>query len=91
MPRQPVSEEIGVDEELVAALEQVILIGCEGHEDFVGFDLRTRNKKSNECSFTLVLWDDTEIDALANTKTPACPARGFDVWLAKYIERRRDG
>jgi len=83
-----VSEEIGVDAELVGALEQLILIGVEGHEDYVGFDLRTRNTKTGECRFGLVLFDDTEIDALANEATRPCAERGFDAWLAKHVARR---
>jgi hypothetical protein len=83
-----VSEEIGVDAELVGALDQMILIGVEGHEDYVGFDLRTRNAKTGECRFGLVLFDDTEIDALANEATRPCAVRGFDAWLAKHVARR---
>ena len=84
-----VSEQIGVEEDHVAALGQVLLVGLEGHEDYIGFDLRTRNPKTGECSFGLVLFDDTEISALAEEATEPCAARGFDEWLAKHVERRK--
>jgi hypothetical protein len=83
-----VASQIGVDEEHVAALGQVILVGVEGHEDYIGFDLRTRNPKTGECHFGMVLFDDTEIEAFANADTNTCDSRGFDEWLARHIERR---
>lgn len=83
-----VADAIGVDEAAVAALAQAVLIGVEGHEDYIGFDLRTRNAKTRECCFGLVLFDDTEIEAFANEAAAPCRGLGFDTWLAEHIERR---
>jgi hypothetical protein len=83
-----VAEEIGLEPDVVAALDQVILVGLEGHEDYVGFDLRTRNPDTGECEFGLVLFDDTEIEALAAKEPSRCEGRGFDTWLARHVERR---
>jgi len=85
---EAVADEIGVDEEFVAALRKVILVGVQGHEDFIGFDLRTRNRKSGECSFRLTLFDDTEIEALADEDDGPCEDRGFDEWIERQIKRR---
>ena len=83
-----VADELGLEAESVAVLEQQIVIGAEGHEDFMAFDLRTRNPATGECSFGLVLFDDCEIEALAEEDPQAEPARGFDSWLARHIDRR---
>lgn len=83
-----VAEELGLEEDVVAVLGETILVGCEGHEDFVGFDLRTRGD-GGECAFGLCSMDDSEIEALAEKKASPCDARGFDQWLAKHINRRR--
>jgi hypothetical protein len=83
-----VAEEIGVDEEIVEVLGKIVLVGVEGHEDFVGFDLRSRNEETGECYFGPVLFDDTEIEALADEEPEACEGRGFDAWLAEHIQNR---
>jgi hypothetical protein len=86
---EEVAGQIGMDEDVVAALGKVILIGCEGHEDFIGFDLRTQNKSTGECKFRLTLRDDCEIEALSADKSPFKEGRSFDEWLTKHIHRRR--
>jgi hypothetical protein len=83
-----VASQIGLEEDVVAPLAEIILVGLEGHEDYIGFDLRTRNPKTRECRFGLVLFADTEIEALANEESEPCEGRGFDVWLARHIARR---
>jgi hypothetical protein len=84
-----VAEELGIDEADVAALAKLIVVGCEGHEDFCAFDVRTRNDKTGECSFRLVLFDDLEIaDAAKPGKT--CTGDGFDTWLARHVVRRAE-
>ena len=83
-----VADEIGMDPEVVAALGQIVYVGVQGHEDFIGFDLRTRNEKTGECVFKMVLFDDTEIEAVAEEDTEPCEGRGFDQWLAEHIENR---
>ncbi len=82
-----VAEAIGMDSDEVAVLGRMILVGCQGHEDYVGFDLRTRNPDTQECEIGLVLRDDTEITALSKKKVEPCPGDGFDRWLGRYLER----
>jgi hypothetical protein len=82
-----VGEQLGLPAKTLAALAQIILVGSEGHTDFVGFDLRTRDDQTGEASFVLQLMDDLEIEHLA-----AHPgndnARGFEAWLEKHASRR---
>lgn len=84
-----VAEELGIEEADAAALEQLIVVGCEGHEDHCAFDLRTRDPKTGECSFRLVLFDDLEI---ADAAKPAkrCKGNGFDTWIARHIAWRAE-
>jgi hypothetical protein len=90
---EAVAEEIGMEEDTVAVLAKVILIGSDGHEDYVGFDLRTQNPQTMECDFGLCLRDDCEIEALSEEEAAplSATARGFDEWLPKHIKRRRKG
>ncbi|HEX7665502.1 MAG TPA: SMI1/KNR4 family protein [Polyangiaceae bacterium] len=83
-----VAEQLGCEPEAIAVMKDIVLVGCEGHEDFIGFDLRTRNEETGECSFTLCLQDDVESSALAEEESTPCEGRGFDRWLASHIERR---
>jgi hypothetical protein len=84
-----VAAELGIPETDAAALEHLVVIGAEGHEDFCAFDTRTRNPKTGECSFRLVLFDDLEIaDAAKPTKPPK--GDGFDAWIAKHVQRRAE-
>jgi hypothetical protein len=85
---EAVAEAIGMEAEEVAVLGEVILVGAEGSEDYVGFDRRTRNSATQECELTLCLRDDTEISALAEKEVAPCEGAGFDRWLARYLERR---
>jgi hypothetical protein len=85
---EAVGEAIGMEPSEVAVLADQILIGCEGHEDYIGFDLRTRHPTTHECEIGLVLRDDTEITALSEEETTPCEGAGFDRWLAKYLARR---
>lgn len=86
---EAVADEIGMEADVVEALGKVILVGYQGHEDYLGFDLRTLNPKTGECSFGFVLFDDTEIEAFSEKDTSPCEGRGFDAWVAKYIARRQ--
>jgi hypothetical protein len=83
-----VASEIGMDEEVVGVLAEIILVGLGGHEDYVGFDLRTRNEETGECAFGSMLFEDGEIEACSQKETPPCEGRGFDAWLAKHLARR---
>lgn len=83
-----VSEQLGLSEESVAVLEKIILVGAEGHEDFVGFDLRTANPATHEATFVLQLMDDTEIEYLAeNPGSAPDRAPGFEAWLEDHARR----
>lgn len=81
---EAVAGELGLPEETIAVLDQIVLIGCEHDEDFVGFDLRTR-AGSGEATFVLQLMDDTEIEYLA--EHPGADAPGFDAWLERHVRR----
>jgi hypothetical protein len=85
-----VAEEIGMEPEVVKVLSKIVLVGRNGHEDFIGFDLRSLNRKTKECSFTMVLFDDTEIEALSEEEPDVCESRGFDDWLPELIEMRTE-
>lgn len=85
-----VAGKLGLKPEVVAVLDQIVLVGCEGDEDFVGFDLRTRNAKTGECSFGFVLWDDSEIEALAEENVEPCQGCGFDEWLEEHIRSKSE-
>ena len=83
-----VAEEIGLEERVVAALGKVVLFGVDGQEDYLGFDVRTQHSESGECQCRLVLFDDTEIEALAEATVEVYFGRGFDDWLERHIQRR---
>lgn len=83
-----VAEAIGMEPTEVAVLEDQILIGCVGYEDYVGFDLRTRHHATHECEIGLVLRDDAEITALSEEEVAPCPGEGFNRWLEKELARR---
>lgn len=83
-----ISGEIGVDEDAVGALARVIVVGCHGHEDYCGFDLRTRNATTGECRFGITLFEDNEICALAERAAVPFAARGFDAYLERNLSDR---
>jgi hypothetical protein len=85
---EAVAEAIGMEPLEVAVLAEQVLIGCEGYEDYIGFDLRTRHPQTHECEIGLVLRDDAEITALSEEETAPCEGSGFERWLAKYQEKR---
>lgn len=84
---EAVGEAIGMEPREVAVLADQILIGCQGYEDYIGFDLRTRHPTTHECEIGLVLRDDAEITALSEEETSPCEGSGFERWLAKYLAR----
>lgn len=75
-----------MNEDAVAALTQIIVIGSEGNTDFVGFDLRTVESESGEASFVLHLMDDSEIEYLAENAGSGEPT-GFDVFVEGHARR----
>lgn len=85
---EEVAEQLGLDAEMVAALAQIVLVGSEGNTDFVGFDLRTRDGKTQEAAFVLQLMDDTEIEYLA-AHPGSETALGFDALLEGFERRHR--
>lgn len=85
---EAVSEELGIDSETIAVLEQIVLVGCEYDEDFVGFDLRTRHADTQEAAFVLQLMDDTEIEYLSQHPGRAeAVATGFESYLHDHARR----
>lgn len=82
-----VAEERGVDAQVMKAFDGCIVVGSVGHEDFVGFDVRTR-AANGECSFSLVVPDDSGFEYFANNPAEASEAPGFDVWVATHVERK---
>jgi len=87
---ESVGEELGLDPEMVAVLEQIVLVGCEHDEDFVGFDLRTRHPDTQEAPFVLQLMDDTEIEYLSEHPEPLeLGTTGFDGYLKAHVRRNK--
>ena len=84
---EEVADEAGMEADDVAVLSQIVLIGLEGDEDYIGFDLRTR-AADEECTFHVMLFEDSEIEEIAGEKPERQKGPGYDKWLAKHIEDR---
>lgn len=83
-----VADQLGLEEETLATLAQIVLVGSEGNTDFVGYDLRTRDGTTGEASFVLHLMDDLEIEYLAEHPGGSGDAApGFASFVAKHATR----
>lgn len=81
-----VANERGVEPDVMKAFDGFIVVGTVGHEDFVGFDVRTR-AANGECAFSLVVPDDSAFEYFANNPDEPSESLGFDAWVSKHVER----
>lgn len=81
-----VADAIGMEPDEVQGLAHTVVIGCGEDEDYLAFDLRTRNDLG-ECAFLRMRFDDTEIEYVTNLGTGTVEGRGLDAWLLKVAKR----
>jgi hypothetical protein len=83
---EEIADELGLSVEHINELDKIIVFGLLGHEDYYGFDTRSQNSETLDCSCTLVLFEDLEIEHLAK-KTKKATINGFDELVGKLISK----
>jgi len=78
-----IAEALGLAEEHINELNKIIIFGSIGFEDLYGFDTRSQDAKTKNCSCTLVLFEDSEIEYLAQEKVKKATKNGFDEFMEK--------
>lgn len=84
---EAVAGALWLPEEVAAVLEQVVVVGCEHDEDFVGFDLRTRDPRTLEAVFVLQSMHEKKLEHLASHPGRGSAARGFGIWIEEFPAR----
>jgi hypothetical protein len=84
-----IADNMGVEEEYIAATRQGLVFAMEGHEDYWVFDQRSRDEGTGECKVVGLLLEDRELEYFAK-HDDFSEQQFFDDFLMTVVEGRKD-
>jgi hypothetical protein len=85
-----IADEMGVEEEHVAATKHGATFAMQGHEDYWVFDERSRDASTNECKVVGVLLEDCELEYFAE-RSDFSDWKYFEEFVLDKIASRKEG